>query len=144
MLGAYLLVLNDCQNHGQKHRFLDPSYQFGGGVQTIAFLESSQVLLKFWCSHQILRTTDLEIKKTLFLWFLQNSKLALAGVAHWIEHWPADQRVAASIPSQGTCLGRGPGPQGAPEATTQWCFSPCLSPSLPFSLKINKYNLFKK
>ena len=30
------------------------------------------------------------------------------------------------------------------EATTHWYFSPSLSPSLPFSLKINKYNLSKK
>ena len=36
---------------------------------------------------------------------------ALAGVAQWIEHWPVNQRVAGSIPSQGTCLGGGSGPQ---------------------------------
>ena len=36
---------------------------------------------------------------------------ALAGVAVWIEHSPANQRVTGSIPSQGTCLGLGPGPQ---------------------------------
>ena len=36
---------------------------------------------------------------------------ALAGVAQWIECGPANQRVAGSIPSQGTCLGCGPGPQ---------------------------------
>ena len=36
--------------------------------------------------------------------------LALAGVAQWIEHWPVNQRVAGLIPSQGTCLGCGPGP----------------------------------
>ena len=35
----------------------------------------------------------------------------LAGVAQWIEHGPADQRVAGSNPSQGTYLGFGPGPQ---------------------------------
>ena len=29
-------------------------------------------------------------------------KLALAGIAQWIEPWPADQRVAGLIPSQGT------------------------------------------
>ena len=40
-----------------------------------------------------------------------NLKLALAGVAQWIEHWTAKQRVASSIPSQGTCLGCRPGPQ---------------------------------
>ena len=37
--------------------------------------------------------------------------LALAGVAQWTELWIAKQRVASLIPSQGTCLGGGPGPQ---------------------------------
>ena len=32
------------------------------------------------------------------------------GVAQWIEYQPANQRVAGLIPSQGTCLGCGPGP----------------------------------
>ena len=36
---------------------------------------------------------------------------ALAGVAQWIEHSPANQRVTGSIPSQGTYLGYMPGPQ---------------------------------
>ena len=36
---------------------------------------------------------------------------ALAEVAQWIEYWPANQRVAGSIPSQGACLGCGPGLQ---------------------------------
>ena len=31
-------------------------------------------------------------------------KPALAGVAQWIEHQPANQRVTGSIPNQGTCL----------------------------------------
>ena len=44
--------------------------------------------------------------------------LALAGVAQWIDCWTANQKVSSSIPSQGTCLGCGPGPcRGAPEAT---------------------------
>ena len=33
---------------------------------------------------------------------------ALAGVAQWIERWPANQKVTGSIPSWGTCLGCGP------------------------------------
>ena len=37
--------------------------------------------------------------------------VALAGVAQWIEHRPANQRVTGSILSWGTCLGWGPGPQ---------------------------------
>ena len=38
-------------------------------------------------------------------------KLALAGIAQWIECKPVNQSVTDSIPSQGTCLGCGPGPQ---------------------------------
>ena len=34
---------------------------------------------------------------------------ALAGVAQWIECWPANERVTGLIPSQGTCLGCRPG-----------------------------------
>ena len=36
---------------------------------------------------------------------------ALAGMAQWTECWSENQRVAGSIPSQGTCLGCRPGPQ---------------------------------
>ena len=50
---------------------------------------------------------------------LQKPTIALAGVAHWIDHGPVNQRVASSIPGQGTCLACGCGPQlGACEATT--------------------------
>ena len=37
--------------------------------------------------------------------------IALDGIVQWIEHGPVNQRVAGSIPSQGTCLGCGPDPQ---------------------------------
>ena len=65
---------------------------------------------------------------------------ALAVVAQWIECWSVNQRVAGLIPS----LGHMPELQarspvgGTWEATTHWCFSPSLSPSLPFYLKVNK------
>ena len=36
---------------------------------------------------------------------------ALAGVAQWIERWPANRKVTGLIPGQGTCLGCGPDPQ---------------------------------
>ena len=36
---------------------------------------------------------------------------SLASVAQWIEHRPENQRVAGSIPSEGTNLGCRPGPQ---------------------------------
>ena len=42
---------------------------------------------------------------------MAEKKGSLAGVAQWIECRPANQRVSGLIPSQGTCLGCGPGPQ---------------------------------
>ena len=42
---------------------------------------------------------------------ISRSNSALAGVAQWIEQRPANQRVTGLIPSQGTYLGCGPGPQ---------------------------------
>ena len=40
----------------------------------------------------------------------KNMCVAMAGMAQWIEHQTAKQRITGSIPSQGTCLGCGPGP----------------------------------
>ena len=70
---------------------------------------------------------------------------ALAGVTQWIECQPANPKVAGLIPSLGTCLGCGPGPQlgrvrgnrSINVSLALHCFSPSLSPSLPLS-KINK------
>ena len=41
----------------------------------------------------------------------KQSNIAVAGVAQCIECRPVNQRVTSSIPTQGTCLGCGPGPQ---------------------------------
>ena len=41
----------------------------------------------------------------------QDDLMALAGVAQWVECGPANQRIAGLVPSQGTCLVCGPGPQ---------------------------------
>ena len=41
----------------------------------------------------------------------KNINIALAGVAQWIECQTVNQRVTSSSPSQGTCLGCGPGSQ---------------------------------
>ena len=58
----------------------------------------------------------------------QDGSIALAGVAQWIEHWPVNQRVAGSIPSQDTWLGCRPGPQlGACKRQPQ------IDVSVPFS-----------
>ena len=85
---------------------------------------------------QILATSPFEVKE---------SKGALVGVAQWIGHQTVKQRITSLIPSQGTCLGCGPGPQwGAHERR------PHIKVSLPFFLppfppiKINKYILTKE
>ena len=65
--------------------------------------------------------------------YFESYLLALAGVALWIEHRPANQTVA----SQGTCLGCGPGPQLV-ACERQPHIDVFLSFSLPLSLKINK------
>ena len=71
--------------------------------------------------------------------FLIEKNTDPAGVAQWAEHQPVNQRVTAWIPSQGTCLGLGPGPQqGAHKRQLHIDVSLPLSPSLPFFLKINK------
>ena len=72
--------------------------------------------------------------------FLKDT-LALAGVAQWIEHRPANQRVTHAIPSQGTCLACRPGPQYRACERHHTLMFPSLSPSFPLSLKIKKYNL---
>ena len=60
----------------------------------------------------------------------------LAGVAQWIECRPVNQRVAGWIPSQGTFLDCGPGPQwGAFKRQPNSDVS--LPLFLPFSLKMN-------
>ena len=54
---------------------------------------------------------------------------ALAGVAQWIERGPVNQRVASLIPSEGTCLGCGPGPRLGTHKR-----QPHIDDSLPFFL----------
>ena len=64
---------------------------------------------------------------------------ALAGVAQWIECQPTHQRVTSLIPSQGTYLGCGPGPQlGVCGRQPHIDVSLPFFPSLPLSLKRNK------
>ena len=54
----------------------------------------------------------------------------LAGVALWTQHRPVNQKVASSIPSQGTCLGSGQVPSWGCVRGTQSMFL-SLPPSLP-------------
>ena len=69
---------------------------------------------------------------------------ALAGVAQGTEQQPESQRVAGSIPSQGTCLGCGPGPQqGVGKKQPHSDVSP-LSFSLPSPLSLKIKSFFKK
>ena len=63
-------------------------------------------------------------------------KHVLADVAQWIECQPVNQRVAGSIPRQGTCLGCGPGPQqGVCERQPHFDVSLFLSLPSPLSKK---------
>ena len=61
---------------------------------------------------------------------------ALVSVTQWIECQPANQRVACSIPSHGTCLGCRPGPLvgGLHEATNRCISRILMFFSLSFSL----------
>ena len=63
--------------------------------------------------------------------------LSPAGVAQWTEGQPANQRVAGSIPSQGTCWVVGQAPAwGCGRGNRSMFLS--LSPFFPLSLKISK------
>ena len=73
--------------------------------------------------------------------------IALAGVAQWVERWPANQRVASWIPSQGTCLGCVRSPAGGMRGNLLMYLS-CINvslflflPSSPLSKKEIKYFL---
>ena len=61
-------------------------------------------------------------------------------MAQWIERWPVNQKIATSILSQGTCLGRGPGSQLGVCKRQLTDVSLDIHVSLPLllSLKINK------
>ena len=69
-------------------------------IKMLSNLNSNKIFLK------LTSFEDAKISLNFWLRFnnLTNNKLALAGVAQWIEHQPMDQEVAGSIPSQGTCL----------------------------------------
>ena len=73
---------------------------------------------------------------------VKNINQALTCVAQLVEHRLVKQKVAGLIPSQGTCLGCGPLPNGGVcerqpinISFTHQCVSPSLPPSLPLSLK---------
>ena len=70
-------------------------------MNTLEFTANS-IFVYVWTSHD---------KKLNTSYIKYVSNLALADVAQWIELQPANQKVAGSIPSQGTYLGFGPGPQ---------------------------------
>ena len=85
-----------------------------------------------WRDHN----TDIKIyyKTTVIkiVWYWhKNRHVALAHVAQWIERWPANQRVAGSIPNQGICLGCRPGPQYGVHMRGNHTL---MFPSLSFSL----------
>ena len=61
---------------------------------------------------------------------VKRSKLALAGVAQWIECQPENQRVAGSFSSHSTYLGCRPGPQQGVCEKPLHSFSPCVRNTL--------------
>ena len=63
---------------------------------------------------------------------------ALAGGAQWIECRPANHRAAGWIPSQGTCLGCGPGSLVRGMRGNHTLMFLSLSFSLPSPLSRNK------
>ena len=59
---------------------------------------------------------------------------SLAGIAQWIEHGLRTKGLPVQFPVRAHAWISGQVPRGATwEATTHWCFSPSLSPSLPIS-----------
>ena len=85
-----------------------------------------------WCSNRLSRLARANLRVL---------KLALAPVARWIECRPVNWEVASSIPSEGTCLGCGPGPQLGASKRQQICVPLAhwyFSPSLSLTLKVNK------
>ena len=79
---------------------------------SVCVLGKKQFLYMINPSGFVFFATDPEKSTSAFLNSLLKLKSpALAGVAQWTECWPANQRVAGSIPSQGTCLGYRPGPR---------------------------------
>ena len=69
------------------------------------------------------------------LW--EKNIFSLAGVAQWIENQTENQRVASSIPSKGTYLCYGPGPQWGVFERQPYIDVSLFLPPFP-SLKINK------
>ena len=82
--------------------------------------------------------------KTADINHMKKTVRALAGVAQWIECEPANQRVIGSIPSQGTCLGCGPGQ--VPSRECRRGNHTLIFLSLSFSLPspLSKINVFLK
>ena len=68
----------------------------------------------------------------------QNPSIFPAGVAQWIEHGSANQRVAGGTPSQGTCLGVGQVPSKGHVSSNHTMMFLSLSFSFPFPLSKNK------
>ena len=66
------------------------------------------------------------------------AQLAPAGAAQGIEHWPTNQRVTGLIPSQGTRLGWGTGPQLGHMRGNHTLTFLSFSFSFPSSLSKNK------
>ena len=90
----------------------------GSGVRQIRFRSQPSHCLAIESGHLLIVLTLLSLSVKMRIIMVNyidygrkiSMTIALVGVAQWIECRPANQRVAGSIPSQGTCLGCEPGP----------------------------------
>ena len=71
-------------------------------------------------------------------YYINHKKFSYAGMAQWIEHRPANQRVAGSIPNWGMCLGCGQVPSGGHMTNNHTLMFLSLPFSLPSPLSKNK------
>ena len=121
-------------------------YHYYSFVVIKSYWEAEQYRVLFPKTHVIW----LRVGWSLLGWFgvlevQWKSSVALTGVAQWVGCCPTKLKVAGLIPSQGTCLGCGPGPllevctrQLVDVSLAHQCFAPSVSPSFPLTLKINK------
>ena len=72
-------------------------------IPKIFYKEIEKTIIRFICDYKRPQIAKEILRK--------KNEVVLAGEAQWIEGGPENQRVAGSIPSQGTCLGCGPGAQ---------------------------------
>ena len=103
----------DCKPKGRE---FNSQSEHMPGLQAGSPVGGAQVATTQWCFSSSLSPSLPLSKNKIKLVKSKNTRIfqklkknrkhhTLVGVAQWIQHWPANQRVTGSIPSQGTCLG---------------------------------------